>query len=155
MGLTFDHFDELTQTLSGAYTHYDTMGILYQNIPPDPQSMACDENDMPSDSQENIVDASVEALGKSNKRVKKRALDIPEMPLLPYHGRAKMSIFTYKQTNVFSLQDKYLFVRTLDLFWMMNHSVVSNVLPMWTGFNASLSKDDLPRQKVRYMPNLK
>ena len=29
-GLAFDNFDELTQTLSGADTLHDTMGILYK-----------------------------------------------------------------------------------------------------------------------------
>ena len=32
MGLAFDNYDELTQTLSGADTLHDTMGI-YQNVP--------------------------------------------------------------------------------------------------------------------------
>ena len=31
MGLAFDNYDELTNTLSGAETLHDTMGILYQN----------------------------------------------------------------------------------------------------------------------------
>ena len=33
MGLPFDNFDELTQTLSGSDTLHDIMCILYQNMP--------------------------------------------------------------------------------------------------------------------------
>ena len=33
MGLAFDNFDEMTQTLAGADTLHDTMGIIYQNVP--------------------------------------------------------------------------------------------------------------------------
>ena len=37
IGLALDNFDELTNTLSGSNTLYDTMGILYQNIPRRPE----------------------------------------------------------------------------------------------------------------------
>ena len=34
MGLAFDNFDELSETLTGANTLHYTMGILYQNKTP-------------------------------------------------------------------------------------------------------------------------
>ncbi|KAK7068562.1 hypothetical protein SK128_017500, partial [Halocaridina rubra] len=44
--------------------------------------------------------------------------------------------------------------RHLDLVWMMNLMVETDVLPMWVGFNVIFYKDQLPKQEVKYMPNL-
>lgn len=33
MGVAFGNFDELTNTLSGADSMHDIMGIIYQNVP--------------------------------------------------------------------------------------------------------------------------
>ena len=95
---------------------------------------------------------------KSNTGLKKRSLDVPDMLLLPYHGKPKVTVFHYKKTDVFSLQDNFSLPRKLDLIWMMNHAIgseVSEEVPMWIGFNAMINRDELPRQKVSYMPNLK
>ena len=59
MGLAFDNFDELTQTLSGSGTLHDTMGILYQNIPV--------ENQVSSGRDQSIVATSDDGIGKTQQ----------------------------------------------------------------------------------------
>lgn len=139
----------MTQTLSGSNTLHDTMGILYQNLP-------CDSG--PTSIQQ--TDASAATVRKSTalgakKAVKKRSLTAPETPLVPYFCIPKITVFKYKNTSVFSQPNVVMRARHLDLIWMMSHALGTDVLPMWVGFNATTYKDKLPRQDVRYMPNLK
>ena len=44
----------------------------------------------------------------------------------------------------------------MDLLWMMSHAFDdTDRTPMWIGFNAIGYQDHLPKQEVRYMPNLR
>ena len=152
MGLAFDNFDELTQTLSGTDSLHDTMGILYQNIP-DAESSHPDVGSAMTDRGK----ASTSEAPAPKKSSRKRTLDTSnEMPLAPYRKVPKMTSFTYRNTAIYSLPDVSARARHLDLIWMISHAIGDDMLPMWVGFNASLSSSDaLPKQEVRYMPNLK
>lgn len=147
MGLAFDNFDEMTQTLSGSNTLHDTMGILYQNLPGDRTSIQ-QINETPTPVRKAIP-------GAKKAVQKKRSLTVADTPLAPYFGVPKMTVFSYKNTSVFSLPDAAIRARHLNLVWMMCHALETDVLPMWVGFNAIFYKDELPKQEVRYMPNLK
>lgn len=156
MGLAFDNFDEMTHTLSGANTLHDTMGILYQNVsgseaqkvsPPgrDVMSHKTKENDT-------VQMPSIQAINKPSKR---RTLNVPESPLTPFRGIPKVTVFDYKHRNVFNLTDVGEKARKLDTIWLMNHALQGDNIPMWVGFNANICTDNLPKQEVRYMTNLK
>ena len=147
MGLAFDNFDEMTQTLSGSNTLHDTMGIVYQNLPCDSTSIR-QINETPMPVRKPIP-------GAKKAVQKKRSLTVADTPLAPYFGVPKMTVFSYKNTSVFNLPDVAIRARRLDLIWMMCHAFETDVHPMWVGFNAIFYKDELPKQEVRYMPNLK
>jgi len=146
MGLAFNNFDELTNTLSGADSLHDTMGILYQNIPESTLDFPQVGGPPPRKSSG----------GTSQKSIRKRTLDLQELPLAPYHGTPKVKIFDYRNTDVFNFPaEDAAKARHRDLVWMMSHAVGASILPMWIGFNAKLTTDNLPRQEIRYMPNLR
>ena len=128
------------------------MGIMYQNIPAAPELMK------PVETTSSRPDASKKASTKGpqmKKTSKKRSFETPDMPLVPYRGIPKMTVFSYKNTDVFNLPDVTTIPRQLDVVWMMSHALRQDTLPMWVGFNATFCKDNLPRQEVRYMPNLR
>ena len=145
IGLAFDNFDEFTQTLSGSGTLHDTMGILYQNMPSSPSER------IPIHSSGN--QAIPDEITRETK--KKRSLTVADEPLVPYVGSPKVRHFSYNDTNVFTLPDCTSKARQLDLVWMMNHALGTRLIPMWVGFNARNYSDSLPKQEVRYMPNIK
>ena len=151
MGMAFDNFDELTQTLSGSNTLHDTMGILYQNI--------AEDKDVPQFTASSATSTTKEISSTSSTKEKvpkkKRSLTVSDDPLGPYFGVPKMTTFHYSDTNVFSLPDVTTSARQLDLVWMISHALQTDLLPMWVGFNAKFHKDSLPRQEIYYMPNLK
>lgn len=150
MGLAFDNFDELTQTLSGADSLHDTMGILYQNIPDD-------DTDCPDVGRDAADRGKAPSKGSVTKKSRKRTLDTTnEMAIAPYRKVPKMTRFSYTNSAVYSVPDVSVSAKYQDLLWMMSHAVGTALHPMWIGFNAGLSSTDrLPKQEVRYMPNLK
>jgi len=146
VGLAFDSFDEMTQTLSGANSLHDTMCILYQNVP------APDEEREASAVVAVSTSSSARQL-QTGKR--KRTFESADTAFQPYRKIPKMTKFSYQNTAVYSLPDVSNKARNFDLVWMMSHAIGSDVLPMWVGFNASICSDHLPKQDVRYMPNLR
>lgn len=54
------------------------------------------------------------------------------------------------QTSRMSTMQQFLFY----LMWMMSHALGIGKVPMWGGYNAENYVDGLPKQAVRYMPNL-
>ena len=151
IGLAFDNFDEMTQTLSGSNTLHDTMGILYQNIP-EVNEDSTSSIPMSSTDEERCI---IVTLGAKKISKKKRSLTVSNSHLVLYFGEPKMTVFHYKNTHVFSLSDVSRRARQLDLVWMMSHALDIDVLPMWVGFSSMFHKDRLPKQKILYMPNLK
>ena len=70
-GMAFDNFDELPETLSGADTLHDTMGILYQN------------KDV-SGTGEAVNHVTQAPLQLGNRSARKRKLQVQEQPLESY-----------------------------------------------------------------------
>jgi len=146
MRFVFDNFDEMTQTLSGNNTLHDTMGILYKNLLDD-HTIIQHINGTPTPDRK---------APEEKKAVKKnRPLTVADTVLKTYFVVPKMTVFNYKNTSIFTLPDDAIRARNLDLLWMMSHTFETDVLPMWVGFNARFYKDELPKQEVRYIPNLK
>ena len=84
-GVTFDNFDELTETLSGSDTLHDTMGILYQSVN---ESSENDPSMMPSP-QTGV------------RKSRKRSLEVQEQNIPPYRSKPKLTLFPYSNTEVF------------------------------------------------------
>ena len=135
MGLAFDNFDELTNTLSGSDTLHDTMGILYQSKPQQASSR--------------------QPLTTVSHKSRKRKLEVDDAPLQPYRKVPKMSVFNYTTVDIWSLSDVDKYGRKLDLIWMMKHTLQAENIPMWVGFNAKYYVDSLPKQVVLHMPSMK
>ena len=89
-GMAFDNYDENMETLSGANTLHDTVGIVYQN-------MVAELFD-----QEEREDTPKESKHSRGERQKKHSLDIP-VPYhkkdIPYHKKTKL-----RQYSIFQLE---------------------------------------------------
>ena len=125
------------------------MGILYQNLPDDDDQFVINH----TSSTRAAVNTASTGVKKTTK--KKRSLTSSDVPLEPYIGVPKMTIFNYKDTSVVSLPDTLILAKHLDLMWMISHTLKVGIFPMWVSFNSIFYKDDLPKQTIRYMPNLK
>ena len=122
MGLAFDNYDELTNTLSGSDTLHDTMGILYQN--------ECDH--------ENSTRTSSSAYSTTKISLsRKRKLVLEEEPLEPYRKKPKMCRFDYARTDIINATVPHVnqLGESLDFIWMASHSLNLDDIPMWIGFN--------------------
>ena len=145
MGTAFDNYDELTNTLSGANTLHDTMGILYQ-IKSGGPSVAV---------QNETQHKTLATTGKStsSKGRQKRKLELPHKVLQPYRKKPKMDTFAYTVTEIPKTASSTR-GRQVDKLWMMGHAHNAERLPMWAGFNAKFHKDKIQKQDVYYLPNL-
>lgn len=145
MGTAFDNYDELTNTLSGANTLHDTMGILYQ-IKSGGPSVAV---------QNETRDKTLATTGKStsSKGRQKRKLELPHKVLQPYRKKPKMDTFAYTVTEIPKTASSTR-GKQVDKLWMMGHAHKAERLPMWAGFNAKFHKDKIQKQDVYYLPNL-
>jgi hypothetical protein len=106
MGLAFDNFDKMTQTLSGSGSLHVTMGILYQNVPGEGEQTKAVE----------VIENTTSNPLKGKR--KKQSLDIEQLPLLPYRKKPRMSVFRYTNTEVFNLPDVSTPARNLNFIWM-------------------------------------
>jgi len=137
-GLAFDNFDELPETLSGAGTLHDTMGILYQN-----KGTGSNVNQIPQTS-----------LQPSTRSAKKRKLEVHDLPLDPYRKKPRVESFHYEATDAALRPDNRVAAKEMDLAWMICHALKMPDVPMWTGFNALRYDDNTREQNVLYMKNL-
>lgn len=145
MGTAFDNYDELTNTLSGANTLHDTMGILYQ-IKSDGPSVAVQNK-----TQDN--NPATASRSTSSKSRQKRRLELPQKILQPYRNKPKMDTFAYTVREI-PKTASLTRGKQLDKLWMMGHAFSVERLPMWAGFNAKFHKDQIQKQDVYYLPNL-
>lgn len=142
MGNAFDNYDEIVHTLSGVDSLHDTMGIFYQNI---------------ESSAETIESHALESEcpPTPSRRKRKRTLPnecLPNEPM-PYRKKPRMTEFDYPAVNYNDLPRINSRAQKLDTLFLLNH-IISDEVPMWIGYNASLHSDLLPKQVVHYMPNL-
>lgn len=78
MGLVFDNFDEMTNTLSGVDTVHDPMGITYQNIP-----KASEE------AQPVKANTELTSIVPSRRKDRKRSLETEDVLLVSYRKNQK------------------------------------------------------------------
>ena len=141
MGLAWDNYDENIETLSGANTLHDTVGICYQNIAP--------ESSLYHEGSSSTVTESGTAT--EFKPRSKRSFVLKETVISPYRKKPKITSFVYDETQV-STPSSIKSIQAKDLIWMICSSMGRT--PMWAGWNSLFTKDDLPRQRLSYMNNL-
>lgn len=141
--LAWDNYDENTETLSGAGTVHDTVGICFQNVPP-AAVLQEDETSIASSSNRNSQQQKV-------KKHTPRAFTKEQKTLEPYRKKPKMSRFNYPERRI-ERPLNLTKVEWRDILWMI--SIALEPTPMWTGWNAQASEDPLPIHKIAYMDNI-
>ena len=137
--VAYDNYDEICETLSGAGTLHDTVGICYQNSISQAQTTVTDK------------DISNIHQGISRLGLTRKSFVYKERNLEPYRKKPKISQYCYDVKSVPRPQELTLF-EYRDYLWMM--SMESRPTPMWTGWNSLITEDALPKQKVLYLENL-
>ena len=138
--LAWDNYDEQNETTSGFGTLHDTVGICYQNIP----NKDNDETNPPGG-----VTTGEET---RKKRPGKRSLTVEEKELEPYRKKPKIAEFHYEVQSQIEPPHTQL-VKERDIFWTLNLALLKDI-PMWYGWNSSLTDDPLPKQRIGYMENI-
>lgn len=134
--VAFDNYDEICETLSGAGTLHDTVGICYQNL---------------SGLNETVRDAEYNTHQDTIRPRFNRSFTFQQRSLEPYRKKPRMSQFVYDVACVPRPHDLTL-LEYRDNLWMM--CMESHPTPMWTGWNAKITVDVLPRQRVLYLENI-
>ena len=156
--VAWDNYDENSETLSGAGTLHDTVGICFQNIVDDDNDEKIiqlqDRINAPGNSNE--VNTTIEQNNlqtTSTRKYRKRTLQMPETELEPYRKKPKFSSFCYKimRSDVPKNLTKY---RRRDTLWQISSSTVEKKTPMWVGWNSLVTEDFLPKQRIGYMQNI-
>ena len=149
-GLAFDNYDRYIETLSGKGTLHDTVGIAYQLMP-----------SVDGETSTSQVDVASPTCKSRKKR--RRAYEVNEESIQPYHKKPKMLTSTFVPMN--DVRRKYVpdslkLAREKDFLWTFNLSQSSrdNIVPMWVGWNAKISKLEgkvnNKQQQVCYLPQI-
>lgn len=140
MGLAWDNYDELTETLSGKDTLHDTVGICYQN-----------RVDVDHATAEEFSQAvSTDTGEKPAKR--RRQFQAQEQTITPYKRRPSMSRFRY-EIYTETTPTNFETAQKVNLIWVICCHMM-NRTPMWRGWNSLVVKDTLPLQEIGYMENI-
>ena len=86
------------------------------------------------------------------KKKKKRSIEISNIELEPVMKKPKISQFTFNIKSM-NIPKNYKTCIARDIAWTISCSTDRNV-PMWSGWNSKITRDDLPSQKVGYMANI-
>ena len=128
-GIAFNNYDEFTETLSGAGTLHNTVGITFQNVPDEGSSMVMEASQEKSTSEPLQQESNA-----STKSSRKRLFDVVHtVELEPYR----------KMQNV----------QYCDAIWMIL-STLHDKLPTWVAWNSIFTTDHLPRQTICYLQNI-
>ena len=165
-GLAWDNYDEMNETLSGAGTLHDTVGICYQNCRKE-EGSTTEVEEIETEAVATVNDIDDEQVKqhetakhskqehdvekKGAKKVNKRRMDIKETEIAPYFKKPKMKSFSYQISAVEEPVD-HQGIACRDLFWMMSLSRLRT--PMWAGWNSLVTADDSPQQRIEYMKNI-
>ena len=133
-GLAWDNYDENNETLSGAGTVHDTVGICYQNQP---------------DVQPESADVPRNEIGHKRKRT----FDSDVVGIEPYRKKPHISTFNFNILEYVGIPPNHALSRKLDISWIVSTAVI-NSTPMWMGYNSRLFNDPLPKQNITYMENI-
>jgi hypothetical protein len=137
-GVAWDNYDENSETLSGADTLHDTVGICFQNTTPQHGA--------------NTVAESQPEVCTATRKKRKRSFEKEDVQLEPYRKTPKISTFQY-ETRTCGQPVNLMQMKNRDKLWMMSHAFYDDT-PMWIGWNSRVTVDNLPQQSIGYMDNL-
>ncbi len=83
---------------------------------------------------------------------KKRSLELKENELQPYMKTPKISTFEFAIKSC-DEQNNLQQVTRHDYLWMICSHLYDSI-PLWIGFNSTITKDTMPQQRVGYMKNI-
>ena len=140
IGLAWDNFDIILETLSGSDSIHHTYGICYQNNNDD---IDLGLSELPAT---DAVRRKVRDISKGN------ALSSEET-IQPYKKKPLMNKFHFYEANVLC-PENYLTYLSLDTLWCLSFNSFGNVA-MWTGWNTEFhtqfSKQSQLKQTIGYM----
>ena len=106
--VAFDNYDENSETLSGAGTLHDTVGICFQNIP----------------TEQGCSLQTYESNAVASKK-RKRSIEMPDRSIEPYRKRPKIQTFQY-ETTINDCPANLLNAKRQDALWMISHYSIEN-----------------------------
>lgn len=135
--VAWDNYDAFVETIDGKGTLHDTVGICFQNIA-DVEYQA--NPNQPRNDSRFRKRRSIEPLALEMEPYRKK----PRMnnsPLLPITDERR------EQPNAYKFD-------ALDTLWMMSLEFNLSETPMWIGWNSKVLSDDLPKQRICYLPQI-
>ena len=81
--------------------------------------------------------------------MKKRSLEIPNQELEPVRKKLKISRCSFSR-HVMDKPENYQASVARDVAWTIS-CITNKQTPMWSGWNSTITKDDLPAQKIGYL----
>uniref|UniRef100_A0A6P7FYQ7 Uncharacterized protein LOC114335591 n=1 Tax=Diabrotica virgifera virgifera TaxID=50390 RepID=A0A6P7FYQ7_DIAVI len=154
--VAFDNFDRFVDTLNGKDTLHDTVGIIFQNIAQNEDTMPV----IPSiDSEIEIVASNktvhsniLESTLSTPRNRKRRAFEEVSFEMRPF--TKKLKIATWNQLDISALNEDPTNVNTvkeLDIMWMLSHKLNIPDIPMWVGYHSKILIDNSLVQKISYL----
>ncbi|CAH0563075.1 unnamed protein product [Brassicogethes aeneus] len=156
-GVAFDNYDRFVDTHTGKDTLHDTVGIIYQTIP----SLATDhdisdDDSIPGTSAGTSAATASESplsLTETANKKRRRMYDTVILDLQPYNKKPKVvEVLSSAEDECHHLiPEKLNHIRSLDIIWMLSHSLGIPKTPMWVGYNSKLFNDTSSTQKISYL----
>ena len=138
--LAWDNFDKNTETLSGHNTLHATFGICYQNE---------------LDVQDECVKIPVVrgGLQSSQKHGKRKHTLSDGTDLEPYMKKPHINTFDYGMKELQVTPKSVDVAKLRDTAWAFSCALLEDT-PMWVGWNALITAESLPKQRVKYMESI-
>ena len=82
----------------------------------------------------------------------KRSLSLKDRDIEPYRKKPKIELFEYQVKQVVE-PPHMLLIKNRDIFWSVM-SATFNDIPIWYGWNSTITNDPFPKQQIGYMENI-
>lgn len=142
--LAFDNYDRYVETASGKDTLHETVGIVYQNVADNAQTInirSCPE----TLTEERVVE-------QSNTRRRRKYQSSFNVEIDPYYRGNKIapSLIGSQPTLPTSLGDAV----KMNNIWMFHHALSTSNNKRWFAWNSARTVDINPTQKIGYLPTI-
>ena len=131
--------------------YHDTQGICIQNEVPT-TSPSASTPAAASSSCDNMPTAAPTISTMSVNKRNKRSLETTHTELEPVRKKPKISNFAFG-TKTMDKPVNYEACAARDVAWTVCCKTNKGT-PMWSGWNSTITKDDLPAQKIGYLANI-
>lgn len=162
-GVAFDNYDRFVETMNGKDTLHDTVGIIFQDIVENDNTMTvmspttCEvENITPNQTahehsvESPSTDGSILQTEKKGKR--KRSFEEISFEMRPFTKKLKVATWNHLDiSEINQVPENLRTVKQLDVAWMMSHMHKIADVPMWVGYHSKIFIDNSPVQKISYL----